>query len=147
MGDEEQVQGEALMLQRWQTALAIAGALGAAGVWAADQRWATKAEAQTARTDHGLLHEEEAQTRAQMMLQLQETREAMSALREDIAFLRCFLDPRTDWDTFKQTCVERPHGALPTLAGRLPAVPGSATVPATASGGHAPAPTAETATP
>lgn len=130
------------MLQRWQTVLAIAAGLGAAGVWAADQRWATKAEAQTIQADHGKLHLEEAQTRGQMMLQLQETRDEMAALREDIAFLRCFLDPRTDWDTFKQACVERSDGALPTLRGRVPPLPPSATMPIPPP--HSPAPSAPT---
>ena len=146
MGDKEPIEGGSVV-ERWQAALALAVTVGGAGVWAADQRWATKASAAVAQSDHAKLHEEETATRAQMMMQLAETREAMSALREDIAFLRCFLDPRTDWDTFKQACVERPNGALPTTARRVPPVPPSIPLPTTASSGHAPAPTAETATP
>ena len=133
------------MIERWQALVGVVAAVGGASVWAADQRWATKDEARADQANHAKLHDEEAATRALMMTQLTQTRDEMAALREDIAFLRCFLDPKTDWDSFKQACVERPNGTLPTLAGRVPALPASATMPTTTSAGHPPAPTAETA--
>lgn len=133
------------MLQRWQTVIAIVAILGAAAVWAADQRWATKAEAQVAQSAHDKLHQEETHTRAQMTEQLTQTMEDMAALREDIAFLRCFLDPRTDWDAFKQTCVERADSSLPAHAGRVSRVPPSTTVPPPPP--HSPAPAAPDSTP
>jgi hypothetical protein len=132
-----------MTLQRWQAGVAITTAIGAAGVWAADQRWATKAEAKTARADHGKLHQEEAATRTEMMQQLTQTRDEMAALREDLAFLRCFLDPRTDWDAFKQTCVERPGGSLPSPR-RVPPIPHAEELSSTA--GHSPSPTTTTTT-
>lgn len=134
------------MLHKWQTLLAIIVVLGGAAVWAADQRWATKVEAKASQSDHAAVHQGEAAARAQMMKQLEETRGEMKALREDLAFLRCFLDPRADWDAFKQRCVERPHSSLPTTTGRVPPVPPGPTV--STSSPHSPAPpTSETTTP